>query len=1019
MKDNSSSPGDIQELNAGSEWHRWEPHIHAPGTLLNDRFTGEDAWDSYISRLEASDPPIRAVGVTDYYLTEAYDYARRQKAEGRLSRVELLFPNVELRLEVGTMKGRWLNLHLLVSPEDPEHVVQLHRFLARLRFRAYNDTFACTPEDLRRLGYLADPQIVDDRAALRHGAGQFKVNFNQLREELDQSAWAQDNVLVAVAGGSNDGTSGMQDAADVTLRREIECFAQVIFASSSSQREFWLGLRNLTEHQIRTRYGGLKPCLHGSDAHENRKVGAPDGERYSWVKGGLDFDALRQACIDPAGRAFVGAKPPAAGAPSQIIDRIAIRGAPWAATPEIAFNPGLVAIIGARGSGKTALADIVARGCDAIHDPSDRLESHPSSSFLTRAREFLGGAEVTVKWRAGEPAVRALNVSSNLDGAYPRARYLSQQFVEELCSATGMTDALLHEIERVIFESHPLDARDGAVTFAELLDLRASRFRQAREREEDAIVQLSDRISTELEKDRQLRELDFQVAQKRKQLEAYTRDRSKLVAVGSEDRVNRLTDLTAAAEKSRGWLRFFNKQEQALLALQDEVADLRQNQAPEMLRRSQDRHAASRMKAHEWEPFLVDYTGDVDTQLTSLIKRSREAATRWKGTAPNPPDTPETSLIPHDAELEKLPLALLEAEIDRLEKLISADVVIQRNFAALSKKIVTESASLQALSEKLQDAQGAKERAKALQEERERAYKRVFEAISAEQEVLIGLYKPITDRIAAEAGTLRKLGFTVSRTADVKTWAKVAEEELVDLRRQGPFKGRGNLQTIADEALRGAWESSDPQMACDAMAAFRENYQADLLEHANVPKGNQSDYRAWLKRFAQWLFSTDHIELSYGISHDGVDIRKLSPGTRGIVLLLLYLALDDADDRPLIIDQPEENLDPKSVFDELVSLFVKAKSKRQVIMVTHNANLVVNTDADQIIIASAEPHVRGELPTIAYKSGGLDNAEIRKAVCDILEGGENAFKERARRLRVRWGPRSESNLEAIGTTSDD
>jgi energy-coupling factor transporter ATP-binding protein EcfA2 len=131
------------------------------------------------------------------------------------------------------------------------------------------------------------------------------------------------------------------------------------------------------------------------------------------------------------------------------------------------------------------------------------------------------------------------------------------------------------------------------------------------------------------------------------------------------------------------------------------------------------------------------------------------------------------------------------------------------------------------------------------------------------------------------------------------------------------------------------------------------------------------------------------------------NLRKLSPGTRGIVLLLLYLALDDSDDRPLIIDQPEENLDPKSVFDELVALFIAAKAKRQVIMVTHNANLVINTDADQIIVAAAGPHPSGGLPPITYAAGGLESAEIRKAVCDILEGGEAAFRERARRLRVR------------------
>lgn len=111
--------------------------------------------------------------------------------------------------------------------------------------------------------------------------------------------------------------------------------------------------------------------------------------------------------------------------------------------------------------------------------------------------------------------------------------------------------------------------------------------------------------------------------------------------------------------------------------------------------------------------------------------------------------------------------------------------------------------------------------------------------------------------------------------------------------------------------------------------------------------------------------------------------------------------MDDADDRPLIIDQPEENLDPKSVFDELVSLFVQAKSTRQVIMVTHNANLVINTDADQVIIAESQHDGSGGLPRITYTTGGLESAVIRKAVCDILEGGEAAFKERARRLRVR------------------
>jgi hypothetical protein len=77
-----------------------------------------------------------------------------------------------------------------------------------------------------------------------------------------------------------------------------------------------------------------------------------------------------------------------------------------------------------------------------------------------------------------------------------------------------------------------------------------------------------------------------------------------------------------------------------------------------------------------------------------------------------------------------------------------------------------------------------------------------------------------------------------------------------------------------------------------------------------------------------------------------------------------------------------------------------AAHKRQVILVTHNANLVLNADADQVIVAQAGAHARGELPPITYFSGGLEEADIRRFLCDILEGGEEAYRERARRLRV-------------------
>lgn len=75
--------------------------------------------------------------------------------------------------------------------------------------------------------------------------------------------------------------------------------------------------------------------------------------------------------------------------------------------------------------------------------------------------------------------------------------------------------------------------------------------------------------------------------------------------------------------------------------------------------------------------------------------------------------------------------------------------------------------------------------------------------------------------------------------------------------------------------------------------------------------------------------------------------------------------------------------------------------RRQILIVTHNANLVANTDADQVVVAQCGPHRDGRLPEIRYAAGGLENPSIRRRVCEILEGGEAAFKERARCLRVR------------------
>lgn len=112
---------------------------------------------------------------------------------------------------------------------------------------------------------------------------------------------------------------------------------------------------------------------------------------------------------------------------------------------------------------------------------------------------------------------------------------------------SGLTDGLLREIERVIFEAHPDHERIGALDFEVLLDHRATRHRLAREREAEAVDRISDHISTELKKEKMAATYESQGAQKKKLIDAYITDRANLVSAGSEKRAERHTELAGSA----------------------------------------------------------------------------------------------------------------------------------------------------------------------------------------------------------------------------------------------------------------------------------------------------------------------------------------------------------------------------------------------------------------------------------------------------------------------------------------
>lgn len=128
------------------------------------------------------------------------------------------------------------------------------------------------------------------------------------------------------------------------------------------------------------------------------------------------------------------------------------------------------------------------------------------------------------------------------------------------------------------------------------------------------------------------------------------------------------------------------------------------------------------------------------------------------------------------------------------------------------------------------------------------------------------------------------------------------------------------------------------------------------------------------------------------ISYRGRPLEKLSIGQRGTVYLCLKLATQ-VFSQPLIYDQPEDDLDNEFIVSELVDIFRGIKKYRQVILITHNANIVVNADTEQVIVANNDGG------NLSYRSGSLENPEINQYVRLILEGGDVAFKNRERRYR--------------------
>jgi len=125
----------------------------------------------------------------------------------------------------------------------------------------------------------------------------------------------------------------------------------------------------------------------------------------------------------------------------------------------------------------------------------------------------------------------------------------------------------------------------------------------------------------------------------------------------------------------------------------------------------------------------------------------------------------------------------------------------------------------------------------------------------------------------------------------------------------------------------------------------------------------------------------DLIEIKY----KGRPIQKLSLGQRASSLLLLLLTQENT---PVIMDQPEDDLDNQTIYEGLIKRIIELKSKRQIVFATHNPNIPVLGDCEQVVIFKSDNE------KIKTEHGSIDRENIQKKIVEIMEGGKEAFTKR-------------------------
>jgi len=930
----------------GSEWRKWDLHFHTPSSFdyKDKSITNELIIKGLL------DNKIKAVAITDHH---KMDVVRIENIQTLAKSQQItVFPGIELT----TDKGGSESIHIIgIFPEDIDIKTVWIKISGRLNI---------TEKDIQKKGDNKIYVYLEDTADLIHELG---------------------GIVTIHAGSKSNTIENITNSLSYKMAQKEEILKYIdIFEMGKSNDidDYLLKVIPNISHIKRP------PMIICSDNHDIKDYLIKSN---LWIKADPTFEGLKQIIYEPDERCYIGEEPPYKIERNKIIKSITLSNSnKWFEdNKSIPLNEGLVSIIGGKGTGKTAVLDLIAYVARSYK--CYEKDETKSKSFLKKAFRELKGSKIKIEWDDGNSDEKEIGTIFEEFTKEGKVRYLPQDYVDQLCTEIGKSE-LEEQIENVIFQKIPSENKASFADFKsyketqlKVINDKKNRVSKQIEEKNLTIYEYKNLIESKGEKEERRKKVEDEIQKFEKKMEKI----SKALKDSKTQKI--LNKLNSFTEKSSGLEKNISELKNKILQIEKMENDISE--------------------------FLEDSEGFADRLKTRLkeIGIAQEVINKV-GIVLHPENLQQVFKDKRKEIEEKIrkqseQLKNTNKEIKRLDSEIELEKSKQDMVKEINKSLSELRKKKDSLVDDIKKIENVEEGLFQILNERDNVFINYFELIFEEKKKLKEIYSPL-ENILKESGeeNERLFDFTVKFNLDVNSMADEGHE-LIDLRAEGKFRqSRPEFLWEKLEILRFDLDLDGEQISesdKNSIKKFLRKIKEFFTEDRRTIVSQLKEKRYTEQDFDNWLYNTKYYNINYSIKFNDIELNNLSPGLKGVALLILFLELDKEDRRPILIDQPEENLDNRSVYITLMRYFKEAKKRRQVIIATHNPNLVVNTDSEQVIVADFDKGLKKQISRIFYVSGSLettfkDDSEsinlekqgIREHVCEILEGGKEAFKKR-------------------------